>query len=107
MATFDEFFNTLVDGIGALARETIQEYVNEATQDGKDFIEKTRDNLKKWTEDLAAGRMDRDEFTFLVKGQKDLAEMFALTQAGLAAVRVDKFRNAVIDLVVNTALGMF
>ncbi len=56
---------------------------------------------------MAAGRMDKDEFMFLVKGQKDVAQMLALKQAGLAAVNVDKFRNGVIDLVVNTALGTF
>ena len=34
----------------------------------------------------------------LVRGQKDLAEMLALKQAGMAAVKIDRIRVAVIDL---------
>ncbi len=34
---------------------------------------------------------------------KDLAQMHALTQAGMAAVRVDRIRVAVIDLVIISA----
>ena len=43
---------------------------------------------------------------FLVKGKQDLAEMEALKQAGLALVRVDQFRNSLVDLVIGTTIKM-
>ena len=107
MATFDEYIDSVIKEIGKLAQETLKDYAEDATKDGEDFIKKSKDKLKKWTEDLAEKRMDADEFTSLIKGQKDLAEMKALKQAGLAAVQVDKFRNGVIDLIINKVIGIF
>ena len=42
-----------------------------------------------------------------MKGKKDLARMETLKQAGLAAVEVDKFRNALVDHIVGTARTVF
>jgi hypothetical protein len=37
----------------------------------------------------------------------DLIEGFALTQAGVAAARLEQFRKDLIDLVVSTAVKIF
>jgi hypothetical protein len=36
-----------------------------------------------------------------------LAELHALKQAGLAMVRIDRFKNALLDLVIDTAFDVF
>ena len=41
----------------------------------------------------------------LVRGQKDLAQMKALKQAGLAQVSIDTFTNGVLDIVINAAFA--
>jgi len=45
-------------------------------------------------------------FTDLVQGKKALAEIHALTQAGIAAIKLEKFRTELVKLVVDTALAM-
>jgi hypothetical protein len=42
-----------------------------------------------------------------VQGKKDLAELEALEQAGLALARLDRFRTDLVHLVVDTAFGVF
>ena len=89
----------------ALAERLFKQYTNRAMNDVRDFLQKCKDDLKRWIEELARGEIKKDEFKDLVKGQADLAEMHALKQAGLAAVQIDTFTNGVLDIVVSAAFA--
>jgi len=103
MADFNLFWDTLVKEIGSLAKTQLPAFWNAAEQDGKAFLNTSKKKLEKWTEQLANGELSKADFKFLVKGLKDLAEMEALKQAGLALIQVDRFKSAVIDTIVGTA----
>jgi hypothetical protein len=53
---------------------------------------------------LANKQITKEEFEFLVKGKRDLAEMLALKQKGVALVKIDAFKNRLISLVVDLAV---
>jgi hypothetical protein len=38
-------------------------------------------------------------------GKKDLAELHGLKQAGLTLVKIESFKNGVIDIIVNAAFN--
>ena len=107
MANIDigSIVKSVEDQSKALAEKLFKQYTHQAVSDVKDFLERSKDDLKRWVEELARGDMDKDEFQSLVKGQADLAEMRALKQAGLAAVQIDTFTNGVLDIVVSAALA--
>jgi hypothetical protein len=107
MPDIDVFFDALKDEIADLAETHLEELKDAALQDGRAFLEQTRDDLKRWTRLLEEGKLSRDEFESLVRGQKDLAEMEALKRAGLAAVRAERFRDALLDRIVGTAARIF
>ena len=103
---FDQFFDTLKTGVVDIARTEAADFVQQATDDGKKFLDDSKDKLIEWTKMLEDGELDKAEFASLVRGQKDLAEMAALKQAGMAAIRIDRIRVAVIDLVITAAGAM-
>jgi hypothetical protein len=107
MANIDigSIFKSIEDQSKALAEKLFKQYTNRAMNDVRDFLQKCKDDLKRWIEELARGEIKKDEFEDLVKGQADLAEMHALKQAGLAAVQIDIFTNGVLDIVVSAALA--
>lgn len=107
MDKFDEFKNSLEEGLKDLAGRTLKGFKDEALQDGKKFLKDTEDDLKRWTKLLASGDLSQEDFEWLVLSKKDLAELIALKQKGLAQVRIDRFRTGVVDLVINTALDVF
>jgi len=107
MAGFDDFLKALKDGLKQLVTDTVQDFKQAATKDGEAFLANARTDLETWTKALAKGELSKEEFEWLLKGQKDLAEMVALKQAGLGLVRVDQFRSSLIDLVVGTAFKIF
>jgi hypothetical protein len=51
--------------------------------------------------------MSKREFQDLVKGEKDLAKLHALTEAGIATARLERFRSGLITLVIDSAFGRF
>ncbi len=107
MVEFDEFLNTLKDGVLDLAKQGLKGFREEALKDGQNFLEKSKEDLRRWTKLLASGELSQEDFEFLVLSKKDVAEMHALKQAGLALVRIDRFKSGLLNLVIETAFDVF
>jgi len=43
----------------------------------------------------------------LILNKKDVVELQLLKEAGLSAVRIDRFKNVLINLVIDTAFDVF
>ncbi|GGO80409.1 hypothetical protein GCM10011348_17000 [Marinobacterium nitratireducens] len=107
MANFDDFTQAVEDGVKELAKRTLKGFRDEALKDADSFLQTSRDDLQRWTRLLAGGELSQDDFEWLVMGKKDVAELHSLKQSGLALIRLDRFRNALIDLVIDTAFDVF
>lgn len=107
MITFDEFFEILKTELVEFAEYSWNAYKIAAIEDGKAFLEKSKADLERWTKLLAKGELTRDDFEWLIVGKKDLAELVALKQKGLAKVALDRFVNGLIDTIVSTAFKTF
>ena len=101
MPDFEEILSSLSAEIKALAEQSWSEYKASATKDAKAFIEKTKDDIKRWTNLVAEGKLTIAEFEFLLKAKRDLATLEALKRAGLTAVRLNKFRNDLFATIIN------
>ena len=107
MSDFNDFWENLKKGLEELAKKNCKEFIKAAEKDGKAFFDKTKEDLQRWTKLLAQGDLSQDDFKWLVAGKKDLAEMEALKQVGLALVRLERLQNALISLVIDTAFKTF
>lgn len=104
MADFNDFLNELKSELATVAKSAGGDIKDQLWKDGKDFATKSKNDLKLWMTQLAEGKLTRDELEYLLKAKKDLAEMEALKQKGLAQARIDKLKNALIKSVVGSAL---
>lgn len=107
MGTFDEFVQSLADGSKALARDIFDGFEDEALEDAKAFIEKSKDDLQRWTMLLAKGHIVEQDFSDLVQAKKALAEIHILRQKGIALIKLERFRTGFINLVIDTAFDVF
>jgi hypothetical protein len=106
MGTFSNFESAVLVGVRYLAEGTLKDCVDEALQDSKQFLDRTKQDLERWTGLLAKGDLNKEEFQFLVRGRADLAEMHLLTQAGLSQARLERFRSGLVKLVVDAAIDV-
>jgi len=88
-----------------LAETLFAGFVNQAVQDGQAFLQQTENDIATWLQDLQQGNITKKNFESLVRGEKDLAEMRALKQAGLGQVAIDTFVNGFVQIVINVALS--
>jgi len=102
---FDQLFQTLETGVASIAKQSFQDYYDAAKADGQSALENMKTNLQNWTTEVESGALTAEDLEFLLKEEADLDEMTALKQAGLAEVQIDKFKDALISLVVNTLTG--
>jgi hypothetical protein len=107
MSKFDGFGKAIRGGVVNIAKGDLKNFLTQAKGDADQFLTATKEDLKTWTKQLADGDLTKDEFEFLVRGKEDLAAMHALTEAGIAAVQIQAFRDALIDLVIDTAFKVF
>lgn len=106
MPDVNEILKTVKEEAIKLAKDTFMDYADDAVTDVKDFLFETRDDLLRWTQELADKEITLEEFEDLVKGQKDLAEMTLLKQQGLALIKLDSFKNSLVDLVFKTIITL-
>ncbi len=106
MASTEEFLEALKTELVEFAEYSWKAYKNAAIKDGNAFVEKSKADLERWAKMLAKGDLTRDDFEWLMVGKKDLAELVALKQKGLAKVALDRFLNGLIDTVVSTAFKL-
>lgn len=104
MADFNQIFNDIKNQLGPLAKQELGEFARQGKQDADAFLEQSRANLAKWVQQLADKEIDQDEFTWLVESQKAAAEMTALQAANAGTVRIEQFRDSVLNLVVKIAV---
>jgi hypothetical protein len=102
---FPELFNHLKDEVIMLAQISLKKFGEEAKGDALVLLNSMKEKLKRWTVLLANGDLTTEDFEWLVNSQKDLVEMEALKQVGLAAIRVDQFKNSVINMIVDTVFS--
>ena len=107
MSVFSDFEKAVLSGAKSLAQGTFKGFVTEAENDAKSFLKQSEADLKQWTSELASGELTKDEFTDLIEGEKDLAELDALTQAGRALADLQRFRAGLVQLVLDAAFKTF
>ena len=100
---FDDFLEEVGQKLTDIASETAGEFRDAAIADGKAFVEASRESLKRWTKKLAVGELTAEEFTDLLEGEKDLAEMAALKQTVITKVQLNKFRDGLIGVIAAAA----
>jgi len=88
-----------------LANTLFKKFVNQAVGDTQDFLQRSKDGITRAGLLFAEGKIDRDDFEDLILGKKDLAEMHALKQAGLASATIDTFTNGVLQILVDAAFA--
>lgn len=103
MATFEQIADEVKRGLLQLLAHDGQAAVQAALNDGAAFLEETRADLERWAQLLASGQLTKDDFASLVRGRQDLAQMAGLKRAGLAAIRIDQIKNALIQLIIIAA----
>lgn len=101
-ANFEEIFATLKDGVAALAKETVTEYAKQATAEGQKALTGMKSDLQQWHAQAASGELEKEDLKFLIAGKKELTEMKALLQLGIAKIQLDKFKSGLLQLVVNS-----
>jgi hypothetical protein len=107
MSKFGDFEKAVVAGAKGLAATSLKGFITEAQDDAEGFLAQHTADLRQWTSQLDAGELTKDEFADLMKGDADLAELDALTRAGVAAADLQRFRDALINLVIDAATKAF
>ncbi|MCK9484478.1 MAG: hypothetical protein M0R34_08955 [Candidatus Marinimicrobia bacterium] len=101
MADLDQLISYISQEIPNLAQNILGGYTKQASKDVQSFIKSLQADLEFWTESFAQGKITTDDLEFLVKAKSDLAKMRALKQAGLAKVALDRFRDAVLGVIIK------
>jgi len=91
--------------IDAAKQTVLNTLTSEAVQDAEVFVASSVDKIERYIRLLLSSQITPEEFKSLLMGLKDLAEMNGLTVAGLAAIEVEKTRNAVLNAVTSIAMG--
>jgi len=107
MAKFDDFVSEVKSGAKDILQPLAKDLTKQAVDDTRAFLDKTEKDLKRWAGMLAIGELTKLEFKDLVRGQKALLKLHSLTEAGIAATKIERARTRLVNLVIDTAFKIF
>jgi hypothetical protein len=107
VSKFEDFLGELKGEIKDLVAEHWGNFASAATKDASAFVDESVEDLKRWTQLLSDGSITVHEFEFLLQAKKDLLEMTALKEAGLAQVQRDRFVSGLITTIISVAVKAF
>jgi hypothetical protein len=105
MPDTDRIVKSIEEQSQLLAEKLFHQFTRQAAADTRDFLDQSRADIERWAGELTRGEIDEDDLASLMRGEKDLAEMRALKQAGLAQVSLDTFTNGVIDIAISAIVA--
>jgi hypothetical protein len=98
---FEEILKELRDSLLRLISEEYDDFREAAEKDVEAFLNESRDKLERWTKLLASGELTLEDYTWLLKSQKDLFVMRTLYNAGITQMRIEVFKNKVINTIID------
>jgi hypothetical protein len=99
---FGNILETIKQGIVSIAADSLKDFSKEAIADGNEILRGIEPKLKKWSLEVAEGKMTPDDLKDLVLGEKDNMQLVALKHKGFAMIRADKFKADVLHLIIKT-----
>jgi hypothetical protein len=103
---FEELFNDLKEEIITEAKEKFGEQGKDIIADMEEYLEHSKEKLKKWSLLFAAGNIDKEELAWLLQSQKDLLILKTLQNAGVSKISIGHFKNKVIGSVFSKILEL-
>ena len=100
----EKLLEELRKNLVAVLGEKYKEFKPEIQRDVKDFIEKSREKLQRWSLLLVDGSLTEDEFAWLLKSQQDLVTLKALQGAGLSKIKLNTIKNTLFKTVLQTVI---
>ena len=98
---FEKLLKELKTALAELFGEKWNDLKSEAKKDIEQFLEDSKEKLKRWTELLANGDITLEDYEWLIKSQKDLMLMQALHSAGVNKISLGHFKNKVIKTIID------
>ena len=99
---FQDYVDQLSASIKSMAATQWADYKDAAIEDSSAFVASSECDLEDWCEQVALKEISSDDLEWLVKGKIDAAQLRALKEQGLAKVRLEQFRNSLVDVIVGS-----
>ena len=103
---FEKLLSELKEEIVTEAKTKFGEEAKIVVSDMQDYLETSKEKLKRWTVLYIEKSIDKDELAWLLKSQKDLLTMRGLYKIGVSQLKVAHFKNKIIGIVFNKIVGM-
>ncbi len=106
MSDLQGFLDDVKSGVTDLLKEFVTSRTVDIRSTVQGFVNRSAEDLKRWTAMLAQGQLTERDYRSLVAGIGGLAEMAALKELGLTKARSDELKGRIIDTVVGSALRL-
>ncbi len=98
---FEKIFKELKDNIISIAKDEFGDQADGVVAEMKDYLDESKEKLKKWSLLFVQGNIDKDELAWLVSSQKDILLLKTLQTAGESQIAIGNFKDKVIDTLLD------
>jgi hypothetical protein len=104
--SLSQVFEKVLKKVPDLAQEILGGYVEEALIDSRAFLEGVEKKLIEFRDQYQREEITLEEFKWLVRGLLNLVKAQALSEAGVAQVRITHFWIGLLELVIKAMISI-
>ncbi len=101
---WQEFIDNIKDDSAKLIKEELNNLLNAAKGDSEEFIRQQGDKLKSYLNQLASGKITKEQFEGYVIDIKDLTEMQMLKMTVAGKASAQRLANGISKIVIDGLL---
>lgn len=106
MGSWEAFIDNLKDEAGKLSKDEITGLVKGAKSDSEDFIRRQGKKIERYLNQLAEGRITKDEFELYITDIRELTTMEALKLSVEAKARAQRLIIGLCNTLIDGLLGL-
>jgi len=104
--SWQDFIGGIKDELGILAKEELIALVKDTRKDQESFIKRQGEKLELYLNQLATGKITKEQFEGYVQDIKDLTEMQALKMSVAAKTRAQRLAKNIQRLIIDSLLKL-
>jgi len=106
MGSWEAFIDNLKDEAGKLSKDELKGLVKGAKSDSEDFIKRQGRKIERYLNQLAGGKITKDQFESYITDIRDLTTMEALKLSVEAKARAQRLIIGLCNLLIEGLLGL-
>ncbi len=103
---WEDFIEGVVDDAGLLVKDEVNDLLKSAKEDSEEFLRRQGEKIENYLNQLAGGKISKEQLEGYLIDIKDLTEMHALRLSLAGRARAQRLADGITNIIIGRLLAL-